>query len=313
MLSYHLALISQTEAASAESVMEVAAAVQRQVVRDFAPVWGVAATVEPFARLEQVPTGYWPIIVRDDLNDPSVLGLHLDHHGQPLALVQATNIWSVTVSHEVLEMLADPYGNRLIPGGSLKPGQGVVEYLVEVADPVEAIASAYSVSGVLVSDFVTPEYFTDPVAAAGATYSFTGAVERPRDVADGGVVRWREPLTRNWWQAERTPTGQLQFTDLGVIQGAQLGLRRLVDNRYTSRERIVGVPPDNPYLVAAWERAADEQAAATAWAQEVAGQLTTLVPDGPRSRGRAGPSTSSGHIPCIYSAQYRKTTRSHAK
>src|SRR5271167_564704 len=108
MLSYHLALISQTAAASPESVMEVAAAVQRQVARDFAPVWGVAATVEPFARLEQVPTGYWPIIVRDDLNDPHVLGLHLDHHGQPLALVQASNIWSVTASHEVLEMLADP-------------------------------------------------------------------------------------------------------------------------------------------------------------------------------------------------------------
>jgi len=38
MLSYHLALISQTAAASPESVMEVAAAVQRQVARDFAPI-----------------------------------------------------------------------------------------------------------------------------------------------------------------------------------------------------------------------------------------------------------------------------------
>ncbi|MDJ0346198.1 hypothetical protein QMK19_16000 [Streptomyces sp. H10-C2] len=35
-------------------------------------------------------------------------------------------------------MLGDPWGNRLVAGQSPKPGQGAVEFLVEVADPPEA-------------------------------------------------------------------------------------------------------------------------------------------------------------------------------
>ena len=108
MLTYHLALVSQTPAVPAESVMEVAAALQRQITRDFAPSWGVAATVEPFPRLDQVPAGYWPLILRDDLTSQTAVGLHLDDHGQPVALIQANNVWSLTASHEALEMLADP-------------------------------------------------------------------------------------------------------------------------------------------------------------------------------------------------------------
>jgi hypothetical protein len=245
--------------------MAVAAAVQRQIVRDFSPAWGVSATVEPFARLDQVPTGYWPIVLRDDAPSPGALGMHLDNRGQPLSVVQVVNIWSVSASHEAVEMLADPYGNRFIPGGSLRPGQGV-EYLVEVADPVQSVANAYSVNGILVSDFVTPEYFQDPVPVAGTTYSFTGAVRRPRDVADGGTLTWRDPMSTHWWQAERD-SGRLVFADLGVLQGGAVGLRRLVDDKSAANdERLSGVPSDSPVLVAARERLRSELAAGSSQA-----------------------------------------------
>jgi hypothetical protein len=65
-------------------------------------------------------------------------------------------MWSVTASHECQEMLADPFGNRLVSGPSLAPDQGNVEYLVEVCDPVEDLGFAYLINGVLVSDFYTP-------------------------------------------------------------------------------------------------------------------------------------------------------------
>jgi hypothetical protein len=256
--------------------MEVAAALQRQIARDFGPLWGVTATVEPFARLDQVPTGYWPIILRDDLPGQTAVGLHLDEHGQPLALIQANNVWSLTASHEALELLADPYGNRLVPGGSLRPGQGVVEYLVEVADPVASIANAYSVNGILVSDFVTPEYFAHPAPVPGTSYSFTGAILHPRDVADDGYVTWREPLSGEWWQAARV-AGQLQFSRLGQIDGARLALRRLVDSRYTPRELIVGVSPNDPRLRAARERYASEAGASSARARAWERLIGSLV------------------------------------
>jgi hypothetical protein len=41
----------------------VAAAIQVQVSRDFGPIWGIDATVTAFERLEQVPLGYWPVIL----------------------------------------------------------------------------------------------------------------------------------------------------------------------------------------------------------------------------------------------------------
>lgn len=107
--------------------------------------------------------------------------------------------WSLTASHERLEMLADPYGRRLRKGPSLKAGQGIVQYLVEVCDPSEAEAFAYDVDGVVVSDFYTHGFF-DPSATAGTRYSFTGAIKRPRQVLRGGYVSWRVPSTGEWWQ-----------------------------------------------------------------------------------------------------------------
>ena len=95
-------------------------------------------------------------------------------------------------------MISDPWGNRLTPGGSPRPGQGMVELLVEVCDPPGGVAHAYTVNGYLVSDFVTPSYH-EPVAISAARYSFTGAITRPRDIVGGGYLAWREPTSREWW------------------------------------------------------------------------------------------------------------------
>src|ERR687885_1087893 len=172
MLPIHLALTSEVRGHDPSDVARVAAALQRQATRDFAPVWDVRATVDAFPRLEDVPLGYWPLIVRDDIHQPGAAGVHLDKNGQPFALITMSDSWSLTASHEMLEMLADPFGKRIIAGKSPKRGQGRVEFLVEVCDPCEADQFAYTVNDVLVSDFYTPHFF-DPDAAAGVRYSFT--------------------------------------------------------------------------------------------------------------------------------------------
>src|SRR5215211_688992 len=129
-----LALVSEVENISSSQLARVSAALQKQVMRDFRPIWNVLATVDSFPTLEDVPIGYWPIIIRDDIGFSGAAGIHLDKDGQPFALVQFSNTWSLTTSHEILEMLADPFGNRLIAGDSIKPDQGRVEYLLEVCD-----------------------------------------------------------------------------------------------------------------------------------------------------------------------------------
>ena len=96
-------------------------------------------------------------------------------------------------------MLVDPMGNRVKAGKSPKPGQGRVEFLVEVCDPSEADEYSYAVNGVVVSDFYTPDYFA-PASSTGARYSFTGAITKPRQVLKGGDPSWHDPVTDHWFQ-----------------------------------------------------------------------------------------------------------------
>jgi hypothetical protein len=200
MLARHIALISQTSHVQLDQIAIAAAAIQKQITRDFAPIWEIDADVAAFGKLSDVPLGYWPIIIRDDIHEEDAVGIHLNkQNGQPFALVQFSDNWTLTTSHECLEMLADPSGNRTQAGNSVKSGQGRVEYLVEVCDPSEAAEFAYSSNGVLVSDFYTPNYF-DPVAVSSVRYSFTGAITEPRKVLDGGYLSWLDPESKHLWQ-----------------------------------------------------------------------------------------------------------------
>src|SRR5919204_1866239 len=175
MLTANLALVSLVEGHDPSDVSRVAAALQRQAARDLGPIWDRTATVDAFPRLEDVPVGYWPMIVETDIGVRGAAGVHEDKDGQPFALITMSDSWSLTASHEMLEMLADPFGKRIIAGRSPKRGQGRVEFLVEVCDPCEADEFAYTVNDVLVSDFYTPHFF-DPKPAQGVRYSFTEAI-----------------------------------------------------------------------------------------------------------------------------------------
>jgi hypothetical protein len=229
MLPVHLALVSIVQGHDPGDVSRVAAALQRQATRDFAPIWGLRATVDAFPRLEDVPLGYWPMIVATDIHTPGAAGVHEDKNGQPFALIEMSDSWSLTASHEMLEMLADPFGKRVIPGKSPKRGQGRVEFLVEVCDPCEASQFAYTVNGILVSDFYTPNFF-DPMQSDATRYSFTGALTKPRQVLRGGYLSWHDPVSDHWWQ--ETFFGQRrQFRDLGVLTGATGSLRTWIDSQ----------------------------------------------------------------------------------
>ena len=180
-------IVSESDNVNAADVSIAAAAIQKQVTRDFGPIWEIDATVDGFDALEDVPIDYWPVIIEDNINEPGAAGVHKDDNGQPFALVQASEGWQLTTSHECLEMLADPFGDRVVPGFSLREGQGRVSYLVEVCDPCESASFAYTSNGTWVSDFYTPDFF-DPQAVSGVRYDFTGKIKEPRQVLQGGYI-----------------------------------------------------------------------------------------------------------------------------
>jgi hypothetical protein len=267
-----VALVSEVADVPVKEVTRIAAALQKQVTRDFVPAWQVPATVDGFSALEDVPLGYWPVIVVEDVQGAA--GVHLDKDGQPFALVEVGDSWSLTASHETLEMLGDPFGNRLIAGPSPRPDQGRVEFLVEVSDPSEDAEFAYTVNDVLVSDFYTPHYF-DPVKQEHVRYSFTGAITEPRQVLHGGYLSWHDPADDHWYQL--TFFGQQpQFRDLGVLARNGQSLRAVIDTLTPQTKRLSHLPKDTARLMGAIQAASSAERATSARAQSLRQQVEQL-------------------------------------
>jgi hypothetical protein len=166
-----VALVVEGDQPSFSDLARAGAALKKQVTRDFGPIWSIDATVDAIATLDDVPLGYWPVIIKADIQNDNALGYHVDKNGQPFALVKYTTGWETTCSHEVLEMLVDPFGNTMVSAPSIKEGQDRVQYLVEVCDPSEAPEYGYSVNGVLLSDFDTPNSSTRSPRRGRATAS----------------------------------------------------------------------------------------------------------------------------------------------
>jgi hypothetical protein len=230
MLIRNIAVVSEIDQVSISDLTTLAAALQQQVTRDFSPVWEIDAIVSGFKSLDDVPLGYWPVIIEADIGVKGAAGVHQDDNNQPIALVQYDASWSLTASHETLEMLADPSGNRLQVGKSLKEDQGQVEYLVEVCDPSEDQQFAYQINGLTVSDFYTPHFF-DPVKNSSVMYSFTGAIKEPLQVLVNGYLSWHDPATDTWWQ-EQYFTGAPVIVDLSANMSKAEGksLRSRIDS-----------------------------------------------------------------------------------
>ena len=91
------------------------------VSRDLGPIWDIEATVDAFDNLEDVPLGYWQVIIKENIGFDAG-GIHLNtDNGQPFALVEYSEDWPLTTSHETLEMLVDPSGNRSVATNSPNP------------------------------------------------------------------------------------------------------------------------------------------------------------------------------------------------
>ncbi|MGH2968938.1 MAG: hypothetical protein ACRDK0_07725 [Solirubrobacteraceae bacterium] len=249
-LTDHVALVSLTSEVSSRSLMQVAAAVQKQITRDFTPFWGLRATVDAFDDLSSVPSDYHHVIVFgdseelmdrlqfaigeryaaeliDDFERDRLSGLHLNTFTrQPFALVAASDTWSVTMSHEVLEMIADPFGNRLVAAAHPLDTQQRVKYLLEVCDPCQAMW--YPVNGVPVSDFYTPRYF-DPVAVDRSRYSFTGELEHPLQILEGGYLSWIDPQDSGLYQLGAGESEAVLIAGLLDLARSTAPLRTVVD------------------------------------------------------------------------------------
>jgi hypothetical protein len=241
-------LIDTTGKLDPTLVQAAGASLNIQVMRDLPQFWNIQATVMSLPH-GKVPAGVWPVNLVKSL-PPGEGGFHMDRNNQPYAKVIAnpgSDEWTIDASHEILEMLVDPSGNRLQnaraieigPKGAIQDGVGQFDYLVEACDPCEADGFAYSIQGVAVSDFLTPHFY-DSTTTPGTRYSFTGSIQAPRRLLPGGYISFINMQTNEvqqilWVDPTQPPT----LKNLGPAP-AGMSLRVWVDSQMSGHREKIG-------------------------------------------------------------------------
>src|ERR1700722_15857919 len=122
-------LIDKTSKINPALMRSAVAALNIQVTRDLPQFWNVQATVMSLPDGNDIPAGVWPVFLVKQL-PPGEGGFHLDRHNQPYAKVIASpdsDEWTIDASHEIIEMLVDPYGNRLQNSTSIQIVKGKIQ------------------------------------------------------------------------------------------------------------------------------------------------------------------------------------------
>jgi hypothetical protein len=188
-----IAVINRSSVVADSDAAKFAAAAEVQANRDFAPLWGVGATVTFVPKGQDPPPGSWWLVLLDDSDQAGAGGYHeTTDQDQPIGKVFCKTVvdldmsWTVDASHELLEMLGDPHINKAAVAGS-PDGQTNSIYAYESCDACEDDQFGYRVDGVLLTDFVTPWWF-DPNATQGVRLDFRGHITTPLQILPGGYI-----------------------------------------------------------------------------------------------------------------------------
>lgn len=182
-----IAVTNESTVLTDEQIIAIIPALRHQVSFDFSAFWNKDCTLTFLPKGQPLTNGWWQLVIVDDPDQAGALGYHeLTSDGYPLGKIfarldiQSDVSWTVTVSHELLEMLGDPYCTWCAKGSDGKI------YSMECGDPVEADSLGYRIDGVLVSDFITPAWFSP---ANFTRVDFKGHIGKPFEIAEGGYAQ----------------------------------------------------------------------------------------------------------------------------
>lgn len=188
-----VSVINESKILNSAQVQAAVNALQLQVNQDFGPIWNTYATLQIHSAATAPHNSYW-LVLLDDSDQAGALGYHdLTPQGLPLGKVFARTdhdyglSWTVTASHELLEMLADPFIQTVM---DVSDGTNDSFYALEVGDPVEDDSLGYVLLGQPMSDFITPAWFgnTPGFGSWAGKYDFRGHLNQPLQVATNGYA-----------------------------------------------------------------------------------------------------------------------------
>jgi hypothetical protein len=254
-----IAVVNESTVVNGSDLPAVIAALQKQVEEHFWPAWGLDAELELVASAPRDATAggnpgkgapldptWWQLIILDDSDQADALGYHeTTAAGLPLGKIFAKTTmqdggqWTVTASHELLEMLVDPEINLSVFVQDSDATSGKL-YAYEVCDAVEN--ATYVIDGVMVSDFVLPSYFEPGTVGVhpAAPFDFLKQLAMPLPaLLPGGYL--------SVFQVGAQSQGWTQITDMRararhMMPAAGSRRHRRMLPRGLWRRSVIGVP-----------------------------------------------------------------------
>jgi len=199
-----------------EQILPVIRAINRQIMEDFKPYWSMEAQLRLEGKKDKAPSKQKPadmrgdaiIYIWDKVDVGGAIGYHdLNNRGIPFGFVflqiakELKEDWSVTLSHEAMELLADPEVNLLVAGPHPDPNQKRdVFFWYEMCDAVQS--ESYKIDGINVSNFLLPLYFTGGDEYIGrndflGTPDKKGGTLKSFSVNPGGYVGFYDPSLKD--------------------------------------------------------------------------------------------------------------------
>jgi hypothetical protein len=235
MREAHVQFVNDSDAVSDTDARRVVRALRKQAREHFAPAWGIRAHVEIVPR-KRLDAAAWVIAIVNDERSGEYLGWHeLTARGFPLGKVYAADSirqggsWSVTASHELLELLADPEMSMTVLDSTESANR---LYAYEICDPVQDDRWGYSVDGVRVSDFVLPTWFESFHHPRSVRFDHARAIARPLQVLAGGYASVDRVDRSHGWRDLGPSRGRA-----GRSRGSRHARRRLARDAWRTSAR----------------------------------------------------------------------------
>ena len=213
MSAIEVSIINASDVVSDAECRALTDALQIQVSRDFAPAWRIDAKLTFVPKGQKPAPGTWWLSILDNTDRAEVLGHHdLTPDGLPIGKSFAGTDkrygfeWTVTASHELLEMLANPDVNLTVLVHADHGDRKLYAY--EVCDPSEDDGCAYSIDGIKVCNFVYPAYFQTFRAPGSTKFDHQGKLTAPIPaLLPGGYISAFDMTDTTGWQHQAAATG----------------------------------------------------------------------------------------------------------
>ncbi len=180
-----ISIVNQATVPLQQDLGAVVAAAQKYLDRYFTPWWSVGALLHIAPAL---PPNGWSIVLLDDADAAGALGYHdITPNGMPFSRVFVKDLLangetvSLTLTHELGEMLVDPYVSTM----KFDTTTGVC-YPLEVADAVEE--DRFKIDGIPCSNFVTPAWFDPWRTPKSAHFDVLGLLSQPFELRPTGYA-----------------------------------------------------------------------------------------------------------------------------